>query len=101
MGVSLYPEISKVLYDLFLAIRNVRCHIVHLSSGNSLPIISKLKDDGYPITVETCPHYLTLTAEEILNKQTQFKCCPPIREASNQVRSAAVFVLMSLSVIII
>jgi allantoinase len=36
------------------------------------------------VTVETCPHYLTLTAEEVPDGATQFKCCPPIREAANQ-----------------
>jgi allantoinase len=33
-----------------------------------------------PVTVETCPHYLTFTAEEIPDGATQFKCAPPIRE---------------------
>ncbi len=36
------------------------------------------------ITVETCPHFLTLTAEEVPDGATEFKCCPPIREAANQ-----------------
>ena len=36
------------------------------------------------ITAETCPHYLTFTAEEIPDGATQFKCCPPIREAANR-----------------
>jgi allantoinase len=34
--------------------------------------------------VETCPHYLSFTAEEISDGATQFKCCPPIREAENR-----------------
>jgi allantoinase len=34
--------------------------------------------------VETCPHYLTLTAEEIPDGATAYKCCPPIREAANR-----------------
>ena len=33
--------------------------------------------------METCPHYLTLHAEDIGDGQTQFKCCPPVREAAN------------------
>ena len=33
--------------------------------------------------METCPHYLTLHAEDIADGQTQFKCCPPVREAAN------------------
>ena len=33
--------------------------------------------------METCPHYLTLRAEDIADGQTQFKCCPPVRDAAN------------------
>ena len=57
---------------------------MHLSASEALPIISKLKAEGYPLTVETCPHYLTLCSEEIPERNTQYKCCPPIRDAKNQ-----------------
>ena len=39
-------------------------HIVHLSSATALPMLQRAKQAGLPITVETCPHYLCLTAEE-------------------------------------
>lgn len=61
-----------------------RAHILHLSSSDALPMIATAKRDGVRLTVETCPHYLTLVAEEIPNGATAFKCCPPIREASNR-----------------
>ena len=61
-----------------------RAHILHLSSSDALPMIASARRDGVKITVETCPHYLTLLAEEIPNGATAFKCCPPIREASNR-----------------
>lgn len=61
-----------------------RAHILHLSSSDALPMLASAKRDGVRITVETCPHYLTLLAEEIPNGATAFKCCPPIREASNR-----------------
>lgn len=61
-----------------------RVHIVHLSSAEALDDIRRAKKDGLPVTVETCPHYLALTAEEILNGATQFKCAPPIREKENR-----------------
>ncbi|WP_026553946.1 allantoinase AllB [Arthrobacter sp. 35W] len=61
-----------------------RAHILHLSSSDALPMIESAKADGVHLTVETCPHYLTLTSEEIPNGATAFKCCPPIREASNR-----------------
>ncbi|MBN8611387.1 MAG: allantoinase AllB [Deltaproteobacteria bacterium] len=66
--------------------RETRCavHVVHLSSGTALPMIRAAKDEGLPFTVETCPHYLCLTAEEIPRGATQFKCAPPIREAANR-----------------
>ncbi|HEY8702550.1 MAG TPA: allantoinase AllB [Arthrobacter sp.] len=61
-----------------------RAHILHLSSSDALPMIAAAKRDGVRLTVETCPHYLTLTAEEIPDGATAYKCCPPIREASNR-----------------
>jgi allantoinase len=36
------------------------------------------------VTAETCPHYLSFAAEEIPDGATQFKCCPPIRDAANR-----------------
>ena len=66
--------------------RETRCavHVVHLSSGTALPMIRAAKDEGLPFTVETCPHYLCLTAEEVPRGATQYKCAPPIRKAANR-----------------
>ncbi|MEU5023796.1 allantoinase AllB [Streptomyces milbemycinicus] len=61
-----------------------RVHILHLSSAEALPLIAAARNEGVEITVETCPHFLTLTAEEVPDGATEFKCCPPIREAANQ-----------------
>jgi allantoinase len=63
---------------------DARVHVLHLSSGDALPLIAEARAEGVRITVETCPHYLTLTAEEVLDGASEFKCCPPIREAANQ-----------------
>ena len=61
-----------------------RAHILHLSDAHSLPAIRAAKAEGVALTVETCPHYLTIVAEEIPDGASEFKCCPPIREASNR-----------------
>jgi allantoinase len=61
-----------------------RIHVLHLSSSGALPLIAAAKERGVRVTVETCPHFLTLTAEEVPDGATEFKCCPPIREAANQ-----------------
>ncbi|WP_221498821.1 allantoinase AllB [Pseudonocardia eucalypti] len=63
-----------------------RTHIVHLSSASALPAIRAARSAGLPLTVETCPHYLTLRAEEVPDGATQFKCCPPIRDDANRSR---------------
>ncbi|WP_426186921.1 allantoinase AllB [Microbacterium sp. TWP3-1-2b2] len=62
----------------------VRAHILHLSNGDSLSRIAAARADGVDLTVETCPHYLTLAAEDIPEGSTAFKCCPPIREEDNR-----------------
>jgi len=59
-------------------------HIVHLSSHTAVPILRRAKEEGLPITVETCPHYLCLEAEGIPNGATHFKCAPPIRDHENR-----------------
>ncbi|MCX4578436.1 allantoinase AllB [Streptomyces sp. NBC_01571] len=63
---------------------DARVHVLHLSSSDALPGIAAAKAEGVRLTVETCPHYLTLTAEEVPDGASEFKCCPPIREAANQ-----------------
>jgi allantoinase len=60
-----------------------RVHIVHLSSSDAVPAIRQAREAGLYLTVETCPHYLVLAAEDIPDGATQFKCAPPIREQEN------------------
>ncbi len=62
----------------------LRLHVVHHSAAGALPLLRRARKEGLPITVETCPHYLSFTAEEIPDRATEFKCCPPIRERENR-----------------
>lgn len=61
-----------------------RVHVVHLSSSSALPILRAARAAGLPITVETCPHYLCLSAEDVPEGETSWKCAPPIRESENR-----------------
>jgi len=63
---------------------NARIHIVHLSSCDAIPVLQHARNDGAKVSVETCPHYLTFTAEEVPEGATEFKCAPPIREQENR-----------------
>lgn len=59
-----------------------RVHIVHLATGEALPMLASAKREGLPITVETCPHYLFFGEAEVADGDTRFKCAPPIRRGT-------------------
>jgi allantoinase len=61
-----------------------RIHIVHLATADAVPMLREARREGLPITVETCPHYLTFAAEEIPDGATMFKCAPPVRDRANR-----------------
>jgi allantoinase len=77
---------NRAIADVVEAARRTgaRAHVVHLSSAEAIPMISSAQQDGVRISAETCPHYLVFAAEEIADGATQYKCCPPIREARNR-----------------
>jgi len=59
-------------------------HVVHLSSARSLDVVRAARKKGLPLTVETCPHYLTFSAEEVADGATEYKCAPPIRNEAER-----------------
>jgi len=58
-----------------------RVHVVHLASATALPLVAGARALGLAVTAETCPHYLTLDADAVPAGATEFKCCPPVRDA--------------------
>jgi allantoinase len=81
------PEAERRAITALLALTRqtgCRTHIVHLASGAALPAVRAAKAAGLPVSAETCPHYLTLRAEDVPDGATQFKCCPPIRDDANR-----------------
>ena len=61
-----------------------RVHVLHLSAAAAVPLLAAAKRDGVRVSAETCPHYLSLSADEVPDGGTEFKCCPPIRDAANR-----------------
>jgi allantoinase len=59
----------------------VRLHVVHVATGTRMAFASCPKH-AVPMTLETCPHYLTFAAEDIPDGATPFKCAPPIWTAA-------------------
>ncbi|MGI9007513.1 MAG: allantoinase AllB [Streptosporangiaceae bacterium] len=80
-------EIAAVIRVIRLATATrARAHVLHLSSADPVPLLAAAQTYGLPVSAETCPHYLTLAAEQIGDGRTEFKCCPPIRELANRER---------------
>src|SRR5262249_43396495 len=78
-------EESGIAHLLSAAGRHgARVHILHLASASALPLIAAARADGAAVSAETCPHYLTFCAEEVPDGATEFKCCPPIRDAATR-----------------
>lgn len=56
---------------------------VHLSSEEVIPVLDRYKDKGLHIYGETCPHYLTLTNDMMLEHGYKYKVAPPLRESND------------------
>lgn len=86
--VASRPDSSEVsaIRTVIEAVRRTgaRAHILHLSSAAALDELRAAKAEGLPLSVETCPHYLTFAAETIRDGSTAHKCCPPIRGEANR-----------------
>jgi len=76
-------EAIALAIDLCRTFR-VRMHILHLSSSDALTPLYHARASRLPISAETCPHYLTVVAEEIPDGATAFRCDPPIRGRENR-----------------
>jgi allantoinase len=56
-----------------------RLHFVHISTAAAVELIDAAKRRGQDVSVETCPHYLLLTEEDMARLGPVAKCAPPLR----------------------
>lgn len=63
-----------------------RVHVVHASSSAAVTAVLRARERGADFTVETCPHYLLFSAEDVDRIGPALKCAPPIRDASSRER---------------
>jgi dihydropyrimidinase len=65
----------------------VPIYIVHLSSEDALNQVREARDRGLPAFAETCPQYLLLSIDNMINagwEGAKYVFTPPLREPSNQ-----------------
>ena len=67
-----------------------KLHIVHISSGQGVAAALEARSLGADISLETCPHYLLFTEDDLLRIGAVAKCTPPLRSPAerNALRTA-------------
>jgi allantoinase len=80
-------ELEAVRRALFYAEQTgCRLHFVHISTSEAVAAIRQARRQGLDVTVETCPHYLALTEDDMARIGAVAKCAPPLRGALEQER---------------
>lgn len=59
-------------------------HIVHVSTGDGIRLVSRAREGGVDVTCETCPQYLAFAAEDLEGLGVSAKCQPPLRSPTDQ-----------------
>jgi allantoinase len=62
----------------------VKLHIVHVSCGSGVAMAADARARGVDVSIETCPHYLFFTADDLESLGVIAKCAPPLRDAHEQ-----------------
>ena len=79
-GIPAAAESIMVFREIALAeLTGARVHISHVSTEQSIALISNAKARGVKVTAETAPHYFTLTEQAVLGYNANAKMNPPLR----------------------
>lgn len=84
-GVPKEAEIIMAAREIALSeVNNVRVHICHISTKETVAIIRDAKKRGVKVTSETCPHYYSFTEDEVLTRGANAKMNPALRTKKDQ-----------------
>ncbi|MCI8917229.1 MAG: dihydroorotase [Eubacterium sp.] len=81
------PGISNSVEDV-IAMRDVmlakdtgaKLHLCHCSTKDSVEIVRAAKEKNVRITAEVCPHHFTLSSDDMIPGDTNYKMNPPLRK---------------------
>ncbi len=59
-------------------------YIPHVSAARALDVIAAARRAGRPVYAETCPQYLTLTNQDLLEQKALLKIAPPLRDEADR-----------------
>ena len=61
-----------------------RLHLCHCSTADSVKMVEEAKKEGLLVTAEVCPHHFTLTEDDIVGADTNYKMNPPLRSKADK-----------------
>jgi len=78
-------ELEAIQRATFLAGEaGAKLHIIHVSSGRGVALAAEAKMRGVDVSIETCPHYLSFTDEDVERLGAIAKCAPPVRDSKER-----------------
>lgn len=79
-GITNSVEDVIVARDIMMAHEvGVPLHLCHCSTKNCYTLVKAAKEVGIQVTAEVCPHHFTLTSEDMVEGDTNYKMNPPLR----------------------
>ncbi len=80
-----FTEVDAVKRALYFG-KQTGCmlHFVHISTAEAVDEIVKAQNEGQNVTVESCPHYFTITTAQFEEIGPVAKCSPPLRSEEEQ-----------------
>lgn len=79
-GISDDSEEVIVSRDIILADSvKAKLHLCHMSTKGCVEIIRQAKERGINVTAEVTPHHFTLTEDDIIDYDSNYKMNPPLR----------------------
>lgn len=83
LGLEGRPSIAEdiiVAREIILAeYEGAQIHFCHGSTKGTMELVAEAKKKGLKVTVETCPHYFSLTDEAVRGYNQNAKVNPPLR----------------------
>ncbi len=81
-GIPSAAEDVMVARDLVLAeLTGARCHIAHLSTRNAVTMVEDARRRGLAVSCEATPHHFSLSDEQMLPYDSNYKMKPPLRSS--------------------
>ncbi len=88
LGLPAKPAAAEevmVAREIILSeLADAQIHFCHISTKGSIDLIKLAKKKGLKISAETCPHYFTLTDENVKGYNANAKVNPPLRSKEHR-----------------